>query len=139
MEIMQKPDLYALSKDELVYLISTIQHDLSQQLANYETILRTIRNISRYVSIDKCSFKGCHRFFYCEETDASMNIDYFNDGRITFCSCLANNCNCAKKADQGIGWWCKEHVPSSYKILNTKNFNFICGKCIEACDDIESE
>ena len=126
---MESSNLYALPKDALIYLISTITHDLKNQLKkteeNTQFILNSIREKSKYASIERCSFKGCHRFFFFEEQSFG-DVEYYNDGRITFCSCL---CECSKNADKGIGWWCKEHVPSNYIILKTKEFDFMCENC----------
>lgn len=133
--LMDKHDLYSLSKDQLVDLVSTIQHDLSVQLKNSETIFSTIRETSKYVSIDRCSYKGCHRFCYWEEFWNGRKydiIDFYNDGRITFCNCLADKCECEHDADKGIGWWCKQHVPREFHIEEFRSgFGFTCERCIK--------
>lgn len=131
---MNKTNLYSLSKDELVYLISTIQSDLAIQLEKSKETIKDILNINRehsyWTSIEKCSFDGCHRFFFFNESYNMKCIEHYNDGRITFCSCLRDGCECDKNADKGIGWWCQEHIPENYLVIDDKNFSFVCYKCI---------
>lgn len=106
------------------------------QNQNLETIMSTMRDKCSFVSIDRCSHPLCHRFFLFEEysNQPGRALDYYNDGRITFCSCLCLGCNCEKNADRAIGWWCKEHLPKDCIINNsTTSFNFICGKCSRHC------
>ena len=130
---MDNCNLYKLPKDVLVFLISTIQSDLKKELDNSKRIFDTIREKSQWLSVEQCSHKGCHRFWIFEEqvvTQYDKVVDYYNDGRITFCNCICDKHKCDRKADQGIGWWCEEHVPSSYMILGTADdFNFVCNKC----------
>ena len=134
---MNITNLYSLSKDELIYLISTIQQPLQEELKNNEAIFSAIRDKCHLTSIDRCSYKGCHRFFLFEENLTRFHhhdVDYYNDGRITFCDCLAEWCDCSKLADLGIGWWCKEHLPKDCLINpHINRFNFTCGKCVKLC------
>lgn len=138
---MNSSDLYKLSKDELIHLVSTIQHDLAAELKqserNTKIILDTVREKFDWIYIEKCSFKGCHRFSFFQEQNNEQNcIDYFNDGRITFCTCSSCDKTCDLKADKGIGWWCREHVPSDYVIDESPPlFTITCGKCVANCAD----
>jgi len=133
---MEKTDLYKLPKVVLVHLISTIQHDLAIELKqtkrNAKRKFDAIREKCKWISIEECSFEGCHRFFLFEENidNDESDIEYYNDGRITFCQCICDKYKCDRKADKGIGWWCQEHVPSNYFSTGEgDDFNFMCDKC----------
>ena len=119
-------DLYSLPKDIFVKLVSTIRED------TIKDILDLIRKQSLWTSLEKCSFDGCHRFFFFNEDNNyyGKDVEYYNDGRVTFCCCLCDGCECDKNADKGVGWLCREHVPENYIIINNEKFNFVCHKCV---------
>ena len=127
---METKTLYSLSKDELVLLISTIQEDLQKELTTYKDIVKTFNDKSSFCQLEKCSGLGCNRFWLFEEGDYDEGVDYCNDGKLYFCSCMEDGCDCNKNADKGIGWWCFEHLPpTDFKYTN--GHHYICQKCVE--------
>jgi hypothetical protein len=139
---MEAADLYKLPKDVLVHLISTIQYDLATELEqtkrNSKRKVDAIREKCEFAAIYECSFEGCHRFWlYEEHGDLNNNdVDYYNDGSITFC-CGCDKYRCDLKADKGIGFWCREHVPSNFLVENEgDNFRILCNNC-KGCYEME--
>jgi hypothetical protein len=159
--------LYSLSKDAHIHLISTIQEgwrdDLIKSRNITQNILDTIRLKSRGACADICCFEGCHRIYFSEEPRRHGDewTHYYNDGSISCCQCtncpcpqihindgcrkdkdLYTTCSdgCAKKGDNGEGWYCVDHVPDTYLITNRsddyplsdlRHFSFVCDKCID--------
>jgi len=60
-------------------------------------------------------------------------------GKLIYCECVADECyaTCVKNADNGIGWWCKDH----YQHSNIRHYIIISGRyrwlsyCCQSCAD----
>ena len=132
---MDQSELYKLSKDLLVKLISTIQHDLKNEITTYKNIVNCINKESSCVQVAKCSFMGCHRYWFFEEgyefNEHTCN-EVLSDTRLIICQCHVTNCDCIQLADKGIGWWCSEHLPSYIKRYGGGGTGlYICDTCID--------
>lgn len=138
-------DLYKLPKDMLIKLVCTIREDLQKELDIKDEILDSFSKQIKGLHYKKCNEKTCN-VFSIQEDHVFQQVDgdfYYNEkeynGKIDFCGCGCEGCE--KNADDGIGWFCKNHANENelrhYRYDNCSYW--LCDSCISHPNNNYSE
>jgi len=79
----------------------------------------------------------------CAHPDCNVRWTHKTERTLFWCDCLEKYCSCVNQVENGLVWWCKDHLPSHIKqyVVNNKNckdYNknikmFLCDDCINHC------